>query len=66
MYLRNEFMNLEGDKISTSEIGQFGCTNIYRTFRAGEDELRYTLIANMPENKDSEFTWQDFSEQGEQ
>ena len=56
----NEFMNLEGDKISTSRNWAVWLHEYLEEFPGREDELRYTLIANMPENKDSEFTWQDF------
>jgi methionyl-tRNA synthetase len=56
----NEFMNLEGDKISTSRNWAVWLHEYLQEFTGREDELRYTLIANMPENKDSEFTWQDF------
>jgi methionyl-tRNA synthetase len=56
----NEFMNLEGDKISTSRNWAVWLHEYLEEFPGKEDELRYTLIANMPENKDSEFTWQDF------
>ena len=56
----NEFMNLEGDKISTSRNWAVWLHEFLVDFPGREDELRYVLIANMPENKDSEFTWQDF------
>ena len=56
----NEFMNLEGDKISTSRNWAVWLHEYLQDFPGREDELRYTLIANMPENRDSEFTWQDF------
>ena len=56
----NEFMNLEGDKISTSRNWAVWLHEYLQEFPGKEDELRYCLIANMPENKDSEFTWQDF------
>lgn len=56
----NEFMNLEGDKISTSRNWAVWLHEYLEDFPGREDELRYCLIANMPENKDSEFTWQDF------
>ena len=56
----NEFMNLEGDKISTSRNWAVWLHEYLQDFPGREDELRYALIANMPENKDSEFTWQDF------
>jgi len=56
----NEFMNLEGDKISTSRNWAVWLHEYLQDFPNKEDELRYCLIANMPENKDSEFTWNDF------
>ncbi|MCB0507572.1 MAG: methionine--tRNA ligase [Bacteroidetes bacterium] len=56
----NEFMNLEGDKISTSRNWAVWLHEYLEEFPGKEDELRYCLIANMPENKDAEFTWQDF------
>ncbi|MFN8294718.1 MAG: methionine--tRNA ligase [Chitinophagales bacterium] len=56
----NEFMNLEGDKISTSRNWAVWLHEYLQDFPGREDELRYCLIANMPENRDSEFTWQDF------
>jgi len=56
----NEFMNLQGDKISTSRNWAVWLHEYLQEFPGKEDELRYTLTANMPENKDSEFTWQDF------
>lgn len=56
----NEFMNLEGDKISTSRNWAVWLHEYLQEFPGREDELRYYLIVNMPENKDSEFTWADF------
>ncbi|HUH75510.1 MAG TPA: methionine--tRNA ligase [Chitinophagales bacterium] len=56
----NEFMNLQGDKISTSRNWAVWLHEYLEEYPGKEDELRYTLMANMPENKDSEFTWQDF------
>ncbi len=56
----NEFMNLQGDKISTSKNWAVWLHEYLEDLPGKEDELRYTLIANMPENKDSEFTWQDY------
>jgi methionyl-tRNA synthetase len=53
-------MNLQGDKISTSRNWAVWLHEYLEEFPGKEDELRYTLMANMPENKDSEFTWQDF------
>ena len=56
----NEFMNLEGDKISTSRNWAVWLHEYLQELPGKEDELRYCLIANMPENIDAEFTWQDF------
>jgi methionyl-tRNA synthetase len=56
----NEFMNLEGDKISTSRNWAVWLHEYLEELPGKEDELRYVLTANMPENKDSEFTWQDY------
>ena len=56
----NEFMNLQGDKISTSRNWAVWAHEYAEEFPNKVDELRYTLIANMPENKDSEFTWEDY------
>jgi methionyl-tRNA synthetase len=56
----NEFMNLQGDKISTSRNWAVWLHEYLQELPGKEDELRYTLIANMPEQKDSEFTWQDY------
>lgn len=56
----NEFMNLQGDKISTSRNWAVWAHEFIENYPSKIDELRYTLIANMPEQKDSEFTWEDF------
>ena len=56
----NEFMNLQGDKISTSRNWAVWLHEYLEELPGKEDELRYTLTVNMPENKDSEFTWQDY------
>lgn len=56
----NEFMNLQGDKISTSRNWAVWLHEYLAEYPGKEDELRYTLIANMPEQKDSEFTWNDY------
>lgn len=58
----NEFMNLEGDKISTSRNWAVWLHEYLKELPGKEDELRYYLISNMPENKDSEFTWKEFQE----
>ncbi len=56
----NEFMNLEGDKISTSRNWAIWLHEYLAEFPGKQDELRYVLTANMPETKDSEFTWKDY------
>lgn len=56
----NEFMNLEGDKISTSRDWAVWIHEYVEQFPDKIDELRYVLTANAPETKDSEFTWEDF------
>lgn len=56
----NEFMNLEGDKISTSRNWAVWLHEYLQEFPGKQDVLRYVLTANAPEAKDSEFTWKDF------
>ena len=56
----NQFMNLEGDKISTSRNWAVWLYEYLEDFPGKEDVLRYVLTSNMPEQKDSEFTWKDF------
>jgi methionyl-tRNA synthetase len=56
----NEFMNLEGDKISTSRNWAVWLHEYLAEFPGKQDVLRYVLTANAPETKDSEFTWKDF------
>jgi methionyl-tRNA synthetase len=56
----NEFMNLEGDKISTSRNWAVWLHEYLEEFPDKQDVLRYVLTANAPETKDSEFTWKDF------
>ena len=56
----NEFMNLEGDKISTSRNWAVWLHEYLREFPNKQDVLRYALSANMPESKDNDFTWKDF------
>lgn len=55
----NEFLNLEGDKISTSRNWAVWLHEYLEDFPGKEDVLRYTLCANMPETKDNDFTWKD-------
>ena len=56
----NEFMNLEGEKISTSKNYAVWLHEYLKDFPDMQDELRYCLITNLPENKDSDFSWKDF------
>jgi methionyl-tRNA synthetase len=56
----NEFLNLEGDKISTSRNWAVWLHEYLEEFPDKQDVLRYTLCANMPETKDNDFTWKDF------
>ncbi len=56
----NEFMNLEGNKISTSRNWAVWLHEYLEDFPGKEDVLRYTLCANAPESKDNDFTWKDF------
>jgi methionyl-tRNA synthetase len=56
----NEFLNLEGDKISTSRNWAVWLHEYLEEFRDKQDVLRYVLCANAPETKDNDFTWKDF------
>jgi len=56
----NEFLNLEGDKISTSRNWAVWLHEYLEDFPGKQDVLRYVLCANAPENKDNDFTWKDF------
>ncbi|MBO4558354.1 MAG: methionine--tRNA ligase subunit beta, partial [Bacteroidales bacterium] len=56
----NEFLNLEGDKISTSRNWAVWLHEYLEDFPGGQDVLRYVLTANAPETKDNDFTWKDF------
>jgi len=56
----NEFLNLEGDKISTSRNWAVWLHEYLKEFPGQQDVLRYTLTANAPETKDNDFTWADF------
>jgi methionyl-tRNA synthetase len=58
----NQFMNLEGRKISTSKNWAVWVHEYLDDFPGQEDELRYCMIKNMPEQKDSEFTWKGFQD----
>lgn len=56
----NEFLNLEGDKISTSKNWAVWLHEYLQDFPEKQDVLRYVLTANAPETKDNDFTWKDF------
>jgi len=56
----NEFLNLEGDKISTSRNWAVWLHEYLQDFPGQADVLRYVLCANAPETKDNDFTWKDF------
>ena len=56
----NEFLNLEGDKISTSRNWAVWLNEYIDDFPGKQDVLRYVLTANAPETKDNDFTWADF------
>ncbi|MDE5636998.1 MAG: methionine--tRNA ligase, partial [Alistipes sp.] len=56
----NEFLNLEGEKISTSRNWAVWLHEYLEDFPGKEDVLRYVLCANAPETKDNDFTWKDF------
>ena len=56
----NEFLNLEGDKISTSRGWAVWAHEYIKDFPGKQDVLRYVLTANAPETKDNDFSWKDF------
>ncbi len=58
----NEFLNLEGDKISTSRNWAIWLNEYLEEFPGKQDVLRYVLTANAPETKDNDFTWSDFQQ----
>lgn len=58
----NQFMNLEGNKLSTSRNWAVWVHEYLAEIPGREDELRYNLIKNMPEQRDSEFTWKGYQE----
>jgi len=58
----NEFLNLEGDKLSTSRNWAVWLHEYLEEFPDKVDELRYVLTSIMPESKDSEFTWKDYQD----
>lgn len=58
----NEFLNLEGDKLSTSQNWAVWLNEYEKEFPGQEDVLRYVICANAPETKDNDFTWKDFQQ----
>jgi methionyl-tRNA synthetase len=58
----NEFLNIEGEKVSTSRNWAVWVHEYLKDFPGCEDVLRYVLCANAPETKDNDFTWKDFQE----
>jgi len=58
----NEFLNIEGDKVSTSRNWAVWVNEYVNDFPGCEDVLRYVLCANAPETKDNDFTWKDFQD----
>ncbi|CAG1021209.1 partial methionyl-tRNA synthetase, partial [Methylococcales bacterium] len=58
----NEFLNIEGDKVSTSRNWAVWVHEYLQDFPEHQDVLRYVLCANAPESKDNDFTWKDFQD----
>jgi len=58
----NEFLNIEGDKVSTSRNWAVWVDEYLKDFPDMQDSLRYVLTANAPETKDNDFTWKDFQD----
>ncbi|MBK7689915.1 MAG: methionine--tRNA ligase [Bacteroidetes bacterium] len=58
----NEFLNIEGEKVSTSRNWAVWVDAYVKDFPDMQDAMRYTLCANMPETKDNDFTWKDFQD----
>jgi methionyl-tRNA synthetase len=58
----NEFLNIEGEKVSTSRNWAVWVNEYIKDFAGCEDVLRYVLCANAPETKDNDFTWKDFQD----
>lgn len=58
----NEFLNIEGDKVSTSRNWAVWIDEYLKDFPDQQDVLRYVLCANAPETKDNDFTWKDFQD----
>ncbi len=62
----NEFLNLEGEKVSTSRNWAVWINEYLKDFPDQQDLLRYVLCANAPETKDNDFTWKDFQDRNQQ
>ena len=58
----NEFLNIEGQKVSTSRNWAVWVDEYLKDFPGQQDVLRYVLCANAPETKDNDFTWKDFQD----
>ncbi|MEO8821989.1 MAG: methionine--tRNA ligase, partial [Ginsengibacter sp.] len=58
----NEFLNIEGQKVSTSRNWAVWVNEYLKDFPGQQDVLRYVLCANAPETKDNDFTWKDFQD----
>ncbi|HMN33553.1 MAG TPA: methionine--tRNA ligase [Chitinophagaceae bacterium] len=58
----NEFLNIEGEKVSTSRNWAVWLHDYIQDFPDMQDAMRYTLCTNMPESKDNDFTWKDFQD----
>ena len=58
----NEFLNIEGDKVSTSRNWAVWVHEYLKDFPGQQDVMRYVLCSNAPETKDNDFTWKDFQE----
>src|SRR6476661_2883069 len=58
----NEFLNIEGDKVSTSRNWAVWVDEYLKDFPDQQDVLRYVLCSNAPETKDNDFTWKDFQD----
>ena len=58
----NEFLNIEGEKVSTSRNWAVWIDEYIKDFPGQQDLLRYVLCANSPETKDNDFTWKDFAD----
>lgn len=58
----NEFLNIEGEKVSTSRNWAVWVNEYIKDFPGCEDVLRYVLCSNAPETKDNDFTWKDFQD----